>query len=142
MFDRPSYRIFDMKENKFFEPTYKGYKGEIEDLSICPHGDLLLRTIDNNTHESVFPNRYMVDMFTGRTDTKDAYIHVRDIVVINGGPNDGRVGAVYFDSEKLAYVVKGSFLFNRMELHEGYTFTIIGNCHQNQDLLLGGETNV
>lgn len=38
---KTKYRIWDKQENKWFEPVYKGYEGQIFDLALNPRGDLI-----------------------------------------------------------------------------------------------------
>lgn len=61
---RPTYKIWDKKKNKFFEPTYCFFEGNLKEITLMPSGDLTMRRIKNgkeeHIHESCFPDRYEV----------------------------------------------------------------------------------
>lgn len=57
---RPTFRIWDNEKNDWFEPTYEGWDGKIEELLLSPTGDLTMRTFTDFKHESVFPERFEI----------------------------------------------------------------------------------
>lgn len=92
------YRIWDNQEQKYYEPIYEGWRGEIDDLSLSPRGQLSRRTIDKSIHESMFPNRYIVEMFTGLLDINGDKIYENDRVSLmhsNGKPT-GAIDTIIF----------------------------------------------
>lgn len=62
------FRVWDKDENKFFQPTYEAYKGNLLDLSISLSGELLRRTLTESEHESRFPDRYIISQYIGLKD--------------------------------------------------------------------------
>ena len=57
---RPTFRIWDNEKNDWFEPTYEGWDGKIEELLLSPTGDLTMRTFADFKHESLFPERFEI----------------------------------------------------------------------------------
>lgn len=58
---RPRYRVWDRVGQCWWRPTYEAYRGRLEDLSLCPSGDLLMRTYKNPAiHEGLFEGRFVV----------------------------------------------------------------------------------
>lgn len=62
---RPKYKIWDNLYDKWYEPTYEAYKGNLEDLTLTPCGELIMRKMNKNgkietRHESMFPDRFEV----------------------------------------------------------------------------------
>lgn len=75
------FRVWDKVENKYFEPIYEGYKGNLLDLSISLTGRLIRRTIELPAEdESLFPDRYIIEQYTGLTDKKEVKIFEGDVV--------------------------------------------------------------
>ncbi len=58
---RPRYRVYDRVNHCWWRPTYEAESGRLEDLSLMPGGDLLMRTLnDPAIGESVFVGRFAV----------------------------------------------------------------------------------
>lgn len=81
--NRPKYRIWDKEKNQFWVPTYAAYKGELEDISMSPNGSLIMRTIDQSIHESVFPDRFIVVLYSGQRDRTGQEIYEGDLIRSN-----------------------------------------------------------
>lgn len=63
------FRLWDKQDQKYFKPIYEAYKGDLFDMSISLSGDLLMRTISQPAiHESVFPDRYVIEQYIGIKD--------------------------------------------------------------------------
>lgn len=110
----PKFRAWDKEKNKMFEPTYRAYAGELEDLLISLKGDLILRKIDETIHESLFPDRFILMHSIGRTgmneNDDEKNIYTGDVIsVIEQGHQMGfyveneYVGVVEYDKGHCTY---------------------------------------
>lgn len=76
------FRVWDKENNKYFEPTFEAYNGNIEDITLTSHGEIILRTFDKPAiHESVFPDRFeSPQFFTGKYDSLNKPIYFGDLI--------------------------------------------------------------
>ena len=136
------FRAWDTKNVVFYKPIHKAFQGELWTLLVSFKGDLCAHTFNKhgNTHilhESRFPDRYILEQFTGLHDKNGKEIYEGDIVDF---PMRNRKyivewhgdGWVLFDGTwKYAtadgYRPRDGFGWARTE--------IIGNIHQNPELL-------
>jgi uncharacterized phage protein (TIGR01671 family) len=145
------YRIWDTKNNKYFEPTYRAYDGKLEELLLSPSGALMMRTISGIAHESTFPDRFVSEFSSGKKDKNGRKIYSGDILKLNAmGEN---IGEVVFDSNNASFKLKRKReyyetecllmpLSSTDEYNDGrvnfkikITFEVIGNIHENPELL-------
>ena len=60
-FPRPKYLVYDQHERRWWRPLHEAWRGRLEDLSMTPHGELLMRTLAKpSIHESIFRDRFTV----------------------------------------------------------------------------------
>ena len=69
------FRVWDNENNKYFEPTYMAYAGKLEELVMEPNGRLIMRTMTEFIDESMFPNRFIVELSTGLKDVQRTEEH-------------------------------------------------------------------
>ena len=76
------YRIWDKEKNEYYEPINKAYRGELYQLYLSPSGTLTRRTYRSFEDESVFKDRYTVELSTGLLDKNGAVYCENDIVTL------------------------------------------------------------
>lgn len=131
--NRPKFRVWDIEEQKWYEPTFKAYKKELHDIQIELNGDLSIRTFDEEgkfvtIHESMFRGRYKVVEFTGLLDKNGTEIYEGDILKYS---DEYRVVEMY-DGAWIARAGEKRLIV-KMAVLSGAE--IIGNKFENRELL-------
>lgn len=139
---RIKFRIWDNENNRWYEPIYEAYAGRLEDLSLSPSGQLCMRRfkdgthIEESVHESIFPERFIYQQFTGLLCHGDE-VYEGDLLQRSSSTGKGTViGEVYFDEGqfKIKWHPKergwNSYLYIHLPECE-----IIGNIYEHSNLL-------
>jgi uncharacterized phage protein (TIGR01671 family) len=131
------FRVWDNENRCFFKDTNRAYEGVIEQLLISPSGDIYLRKMDGLYHESLFPDRFVKQPYTGLNDHNSVDIYEGDICQAEEMlfPLSGtRKGIVkYIDGSYLLENIDGKdgdYLFS-----ESAEITVLGNIYENPELL-------
>lgn len=79
------FRAWDKEDEKFFEPVYEAYKGELSELVINFNGCLTLRTMDDFRGTQ---DRYILMQFTGLNDKNGKEVYRGDVVAFKYNPGN------------------------------------------------------
>lgn len=134
---RPKFKVWDKHENKWFNPVYEAYKGNLMDLSITLSGELLMRTMQEPAiHESTFKDRFELVQSTGLKDENKVEIFEGDIVHFRAdytnkksGWMDGRIVLGVYQLE----IHCGDIIYSADEETDEFPYTakVIGNIYEN-----------
>ena len=120
------FRAWDTELDKWYAPTYEAYRGQLWELLVSFKGDLVAHTITGMTHESMFPDRYILMQYTGLKDKNGKEIYEGDILKWDAS----EWGTEYNEA------VKWDFGLLASREHDWPQFCeIIGNIYENPELL-------
>lgn len=136
---KKEFRIWDKELQRWYEPVFEAYKGNLYELMLTTAGELCERTLDGTRHESCFEGKYTVNQWTELYDSNNVKIFENDIVA-HKNP-DGQ-----FVNHQLVYYVESSGGFepysdsvNNCGCCGGRIFPdekeVVGNIYQNPEML-------
>ena len=149
MKSRPKFKIWDIKEKKWYTPTFEAYKGRLHDLLLSSKGDLLAQTIRGLEHESLWPDRYDVVLFTGLLDKNGCEIYEGDIISRLRHSEASNWASPMIHKKEFARIVKfeqGMFVGDdnscplKNDVRHGSNimpdYEVIGNIYENSEFLI------
>lgn len=131
-------RVWDKQNNKWFEPTYEVYKGNLEELLFTQSGQICLRTMDGISHESLFPNRFIKSYYTGLKDKNGKEIYEGDVLQITSEFGKSYIDVVQFSNAAFVIVNKDIVQMYRIneDVQKGmFVWEVIGNIYENPELI-------
>jgi uncharacterized phage protein (TIGR01671 family) len=133
------FRVWDNESKLFFQDTNRAYNGVIEQLLISPSGDINIRKMDGMYHESLFPDRFVLQQYTGVKDENGTEIYEGDICTA-----EEMLFPLYGTRTGIVKFIDGSFLLEDLDGKDGgllFSETaetkIIGNIYENPELIHG-----
>lgn len=120
-------RIWDTENNCYWEDVNEAYKGRIEQLVVCPSGDLNMIKMNSIHHESTFPNRFIVEYYADLCDKNGIDAYEGDIIKSDVYRT---IGSNYVIDDLIDF----HYLIRDLLLHMD-DFEIIGNIHEDKELL-------
>ena len=133
------FRAWDNLENRWYEPTFEGYRGKIEEIMLSPRGRLTMRTMTELIDESMFPNRFEIMQYTGLKDKNGGEIYEGDIVRTgedNIGDPESMIGQVIM--REGSWLIENEKMQEAIELFSEITSReVIGNIFEDKQLLEG-----
>lgn len=142
------FRLWDSKNNCWYEPTFEGYRGKIEEIMLSPRGRLTMRTMTELIDESMFPNRFELMQYTGLHDKNGREIYEGDIVRVQETMDGGRIvcleaiASVIWNGERGCWGCDGEFeghladyAFGTVLNFMGNVCEVVGNIYENPELM-------
>ncbi|MCT2893684.1 YopX family protein [Lacticaseibacillus paracasei] len=143
------FRAWDSLKNRWYEPTFEGYRGKIEEIMLSPRGRLTMRTMTESIDESMFPNRFELMQYTGLKDKNGREIYEGDILKVTSEDGESYVAVVkwFGDDGYPAFDLAGiptPFSYDANALatifQEGVEMCeVIGNIFEDKQLLEGKQ---
>jgi uncharacterized phage protein (TIGR01671 family) len=130
---KPKFRAWDTKNNCFFKPTYEAYKGNLQEIVLSMSGDINIRTMSHTLdHESTFPNRFILNQYTGLKDKNGKEIYEGDIVRYEQHLTKKVITSeVYYKEIASAFGIKNKEPRSNLFCELPVDFEIIGNIYEN-----------
>lgn len=142
------FRLWDSKNNCWYEPTFEAYRGKVEEVMISPRGRLTMRTMTEFVDESMFPDRFELMQFTGLHDNNGREIYESDIVRVQETMDGGRIvcleaiASVFWNKERGCWGCEGEFeghladyAFGTELNMMGNVCEVVGNIYENPELM-------
>jgi len=133
------FKVWDTVNNKWFEPVYEAYKGELIELFLSPSGALTLRNMNTFEHcQSIYPDRFKVVFYTGLKDKAGVEIYEGDIFDLG---TDKPVAIIEYDYCGFVFkwidgIFKTIRQFEKEPIFRNvHLFEVIGNIYENPDLI-------
>ncbi len=137
------FRLWDKDNNCFYKPTFEAWRGKVECVLLSPGGDLIMNRNGNHTHQSLFPDRFVIQQFTGLKDRNGKEIYEGDVVRFHhheGWYMESEIvrdwGVAVWDVGAHGFRIKTKDTgATAMKMHRMHLPEVIGNIYETPELL-------
>ncbi len=131
------FRAWDTEKSEYYKPIHEAYKGNLSELLVGFSGQLVEHNMKGIAHESMFPDRYILEQFTGLMDKNGTEIYEGDRISDGNSEHVVEYLSERFEVSHGLGTIGGGFDFG--DCWDIKKIEVIGNIHQTKNQSLGKD---